>query len=335
MDAVAKTHSYLKKGLWITYIICFISLIFFFYTNVYVYMGICILCLMVMGMIYMIVEKKRKQQLEFLIQNTDAIIDQKPFNIIDGEGEISLLSHKLYILNKRYYSLLKKMKQEQLELKDYIENISHQLKTPITSIRLNEEILLETMESSKQKEKIKQIYHQTLKMNQLVEELLTLALLDSQSIEFKYEHYSIESLIEDVEEDLHYLLQQKHMSIQLHHHQETLLCDKKWMEEALKNIIKNYVEKNQDNFIDIFIENSESLTRISIQDHGDGFLEVDIPHLFERFYRGQSRDYHGVGIGLALSKEIIEQHHGMITAKNQGGAYIEITIPQLLAKKKI
>lgn len=288
-----------------------------------------------MGYFYKILQKRQKKQLEYLIDNADAIIDQKPLDIIDGEGEISLLSHKLYILNKRYHSLLEKMKQEQLELKDYIENISHQLKTPITSIRLNEELLLETIESSQQKEKIKQIYVQTLKMNQLVNDLLTLALLDSQSMEFEFHHHPIETLIEDVEEDLEYLLQERHMDIQLHHHQESILCDKKWMEEALKNIIKNHIEKNQNSVIDITVEEMESLTKIMIQDHGEGFLDEDIPHLFERFYRGKKKDYQGVGIGLALSKEIIEQHHGLIKATNQQGACIEISIPQLLAKKKI
>lgn len=290
---------------------------------------------MIEGYIYIVLQKRQKKELEYLIHNADAIIDQKPLNIIDGEGEISLLSHKLYILNKRYYSLIEKMKQEQIELKDYIENISHQLKTPITSMRLNEELLLETIESSKQKEKIEQIYIQTLKMNQLVNDLLTLALLDSQSIELQYNHYPIEILIEDVEEDLDYLLQEKQMSIQLHHHQESILCDKKWLEEAFKNILKNHIEKNEKSQIDIFVEETESLTQIMIQDHGEGFLEEDIPYLFERFYRGKKKDYKGIGIGLALSKEIVEQHHGIIKASNQQGACIEISIPKLLAKKKL
>lgn len=335
MDTIKKAHPYLKKCLLIFYILSFLFLILFVKIkhDFYLYGLIC--CLILIGLIYIILDKRQNKQLEYLIRYTDAIIDQKPLDIIDGEGKISLLSHKLYILNKRYYSLLEKMKQEQLELKDYIEKISHQLKTPITSIRLNEELLLETMDSSKQKEKIEQIYIQTLKMNQLVNDLLTLALLDSQSIEFQYNHYPIEILIEDIEEDLDYLLQEKQMMIQLHHHQESILCDKKWMEEALKNILKNHIEKNQESIIDIFVDETESLTQMTIQDHGNGFLEEDIPHLFERFYRGKKKDYNGVGIGLALSKEIIEQHHGLIKARNQQGACIDISIPKLLAKKKI
>lgn len=335
MDTIKKAHPYLRKCLLIFYLLSFVCLAFFIYTQHYFYLYSLIGCLIAIGLIYTVVEKRQKQQLEYLIHNADAIIDQKPLDIIDGEGEISLLSHKLYILNKRYYSLLEKMKQEQIELKDYIENISHQLKTPITSMRLNEELLLETMKESKQKEKIEQIYIQTLKMNQLVNDLLTLALLDSQSIELKYNHYPIEILIEDIEEDLDYLLQEKQMRIQLHHHQESILCDKKWMEEALKNILKNHIEKNQGSIIDVFVDETESLTQIVIQDHGKGFLEEDIPHLFERFYRGKKKDYQGIGIGLALSKEIIEQHHGLIKARNQQGACIDISIPKLLAKKKI
>ena len=88
-------------------------------------------------------EQKNKKKQIVLIQCCDAIIEQKDFSIIDGESKESLLSNKLYLLNKRYHQSLKAIKKEQLKLKDYIEDISHQLKTPITSIRIQTELLLE------------------------------------------------------------------------------------------------------------------------------------------------------------------------------------------------
>jgi len=278
--------------------------------------------------------EKLKKQLKHLIKNTDAIIERKPLEIIDGEGEISVLSHKLFILNQRYYGLIQQMKQEQIELKDYIENISHQLKTPITSMRINEELLFNHIENKKEKEKLNEIYIQTLKINQLVDDLLTLALIDSHSIQFYFQQYSLEMMINDIEEDLDFLLRKNHMTIQLHQDVQ-ILCDKKWFEEAIKNIIKNCIEKNHNDVIDITINELETLIEIRIQDHGKGFVEEDIPHLFERFYRGIGQDYQGVGIGLALSKNIIEQHHGLIKASNCDGAVIDITLPKIFGKKKI
>lgn len=280
-------------------------------------------------------QKNQSQQLQYLIHNCDAIIDQKELDIIDGEGYIGLLSHKLYTLNERYYVLLEQMKQEQIKLKDYIEDISHQLKTPITSMRINEELLLENIDDISMKDKLVHIHEQTLKMSDLINDLLTLALLDSHSIEFHFQDHKVIDLIENIEEDLDYLLTKNQVQIECYHNNEIILCDEKWFSEALKNIIKNYIEKNQNNKIEVEVKTTEALTYISIQDHGEGFSLNDLPHLFERFYRGEKKDYQGIGIGLAMAKEIVEEHHGHIKAMNKNGAFIEITIPKVLAKKKI
>lgn len=335
METLKKTHPYIQKIVWVSYFICILCgcLFLIYHHNVLIVLNLFGLVICGLGHVYLSYDHKTK--LKYLISHVDAIVDQKPVDIIDGEGEISLLSHKLFILSKRYYSLLEKMKQEQLQLKDYIENISHQLKTPITSMRLNEELLLETLTESQYKNKLEQIHIQTLKMNQLVNDLLTLALLDSQSLVFHFDHYAIDVLIEDVEEDLDYLLVQKEMTIQLHQHNTYIFCDKKWMEEAIKNIVKNSIDKNEKSVIDIDVTETETLLCIQIQDHGVGFLKEDIPYLFERFYRGSQKDYNGIGIGLALSKEIIEQHHGTIEARNQQGALVEIMLPKIIAKKKL
>ena len=94
-------------------------------------------------------QNHKKKQMNYLIQCCDAIIEQKDFSIIDGESKESLLSNKLYVLNKRYHQSLEAVKKEQLKLKDYIEDISHQLKTPITSIRIQTELLLEENQNKK------------------------------------------------------------------------------------------------------------------------------------------------------------------------------------------
>lgn len=272
---------------------------------------------------YFLEQKNKKKQMNYLIQCCDAIIEQKDFSIIDGESKESLLSNKLFLLNKRYHQSLKAIKKEQLKLKDYIEDISHQLKTPITSIRIQTELLLE----ENQNEKLYAIEHQIQRIQLLVNDLQTIALLNSHNIQYCFKEYDLEMLIDEIEEDLDYLNPQIHLNENI-----KLLCDEKWFIEALENIIKNCLEKNSTS-LSIFVYENETTLKMIIQDQGNGFKEKDLPFLFQRFYRGENSK--GTGLGLYIAKEIIEAHHGFIKAYNQQGACFEIVLPQMKMKKKI
>ena len=267
-------------------------------------------------------QNHKKKQMNYLIQCCDAIIEQKDFSIIDGESKESLLSNKLYVLNKRYHQSLKAVKKEQLKLKDYIEDISHQLKTPITSIRIQTELLLE----ENQNKKLYSIEHQIQRIQLLVNDLQTIALLDSHNIQYCFKEYDLQTLIDEIEEDLDYLNPQillKNIKV---------LCDEKWFIEALENIIKNCLEKNSTP-LSIFAYENETTLKMMIQDQGNGFKKKDLPFLFQRFYRGENSK--GTGLGLYIAKEIIEAHHGFMKAYNQQGACFEIVLPQMKMKKKI
>lgn len=287
-------------------------------------MSFMILILLIIYLVCSYFQKKiRTRQMDYLIQCCDDIIDQKQFHIIDGESKESLLSCKLLALNQRYYQTLQSIHQEQCKLKNYIEDISHQLKTPMTSIRINTELLLEQMPN----ERLKAIELQIKRIQNLVNDLQTIALIDSHNIIFDFQKNDLEDLIDDIKEDLSYFNPQIHL-----HNTTTLLCDEKWFVEALENIIKNCLETSFKQ-IDIDVFENDSTHHIVIYDHGKGFDEKDLPHLFERFYRG--KDSQGTGIGLYIAKEIIEAHHGLIRAYNKDGACFEIVIPQFNVKRKI
>lgn len=243
-------------------------------------------------------QNHKKKQMNYLIQCCDAIIEQKDFSIIDGESKESLLSNKLYVLNKRYHQSLKAVKKEQLKLKDYIEDISHQLKTPITSIRIQTELLLE----ENQNKKLYSIEHQIQRIQHLVNDLQTIALIDSHNIQYCFKEYDLEMLIDEIEEDLDYLNPQIHLN-------------------------KNSTP------LSIFVYENETTLKMMLQDQGNGFKKKDLPFLFQRFYRGENSK--GTGLGLYIAKEIIEAHHGFIKAYNQQGACFEIVLPQMKMKKKI
>lgn len=334
MDTIKKTHNFTKEFIF-SYVISFFSLLCFIVTSIQYWLYVLLVFFILLGIFSYFNLKSQKKSMKYLILQADAIVEEKSLPIIDGEGEISLLSHKLFMLSHRFLTFIETLKNEQIQLKDYIENISHQLKTPITSIRLNQELLLETVQDKSQRNKLVQISKQIEKMSQLVEQLLTLALIDSHSIQFDFQDYPIESIFDRVEENLEYLFLETHTSLGFEHYQGIIFCDLKWFCEAIENIVKNCVEKNHNNQINIEILQDESLTRFIIRDHGKGISKEDLPHLFERFYRGENSSSDGVGIGLALSKQIIEEHHGLIRAYNDHGAVFEITIPRILAKKKI
>lgn len=274
------------------------------------------------------------QQLDYLINCSEMIIENnhQHLDIIDGEGKIGILSHKLYILNERFANLIEKINQEKLKLKDYIEDISHQIKTPITSMRINEELLLNQPLDQQQYDKINNIHIQTLKINHLIAALLRLAKVESNSIDYDFQEYYLYEIIDNVENILTPLLLKNNTRLNFSNNSLKIKCDFIWFSEALENIIKNCIEINPDDVIDIDSKEDNFQVKILIHDHGPGFETKDLNHLFERFYT--TKNSQGFGIGLALAKEIIKGHYGTIEAKNDQGALFIITIPKIMVKKK-
>jgi len=171
------------------------------------------------------------------------------------------------------------------------------------------------------------IEHQIQRIQHLVNDLQTIALIDSHNIQYCFKEYDLQTLIDEIEEDLDYLNPQIHLNKNI-----KVLCDEKWFIEALENIIKNCLEKNSTS-LSIFAYKNETTLKMMIQDQGNGFKEKDLPFLFQRFYRGENSK--GTGLGLYIAKEIIEAHHGFMKAYNQQGACFEIVLPQMKMKKKI
>ena len=280
--------------------------------------------------------RKLKKQLQSLILISQDIIEQKPHHslIIDGESPIAVLSSHLTILDTRMKAMIERLHLEKAHLKDYIEDISHQIKTPLTSMILREEMLLEMIQDESQKELLLQIYHQTEKIKDLVESLLHLAQIESHSIDYHKKEYILKDLLEHISESLSPLKEKYDVYFHYFNTDTLIYCDEKWMSEAIENILKNCIEQKEHSTIDISCQNHSSYLTISIQDHGDGFLKEDLPHIFERFYRGKHPKGDGIGIGLAMSKGIIEAHHGHIEVMNHQGALFQITLPYKNTKSK-
>lgn len=233
------------------------------------------------------------------------------------EEDLSILKNEIYktaiTLNEQTL-LLKKDKES---LKDSLSDISHQLKTPLTSINLMIDTLRhqDNLSSTERRELLNNIHRKITNTNFLVHSLLKLSKFDANTIEFNRQNNTLSKILKEVLDNLSTLSDLKDIKINIKGSKDiSLYCDYKWEVEALTNIIKNCIEhSNNSSKIDITYQKNDIFTKIIIQDNGCGISKKDLPHIFERFYKAQNSSKDSIGIGLSLAKTIIEKDNGYIT----------------------
>lgn len=208
-----------------------------------------------------------------------------------------------------------------------IADIAHQLKTPLTSMSLMTE-LLEEHQTKEAAEYLVRLKNQVERLKNLVSALLTLAKLDSHTLMFKKEQIDIQELLKEAASPLREMMAEKKIELGLPETKQIFIqADMQWTSEALLNILKNAVEHTPENGrLTVSCEKNPLYTEIIVEDGGKGFEKKDIPHLFERFYRGQGAAKDSAGIGLALAKLIVESQDGHILAENSSGGHARFLI---------
>ena len=237
------------------------------------------------------------------------------------EDELSKLRNELYKTTVLLKESAENSEQEKINLSNSLADISHQLKTPLTSIRILLDNINENPQMDKQtkKEFLNEISKQIDWISSLTISLLKLAKFDSGSIVMNDEMVDVTKLMNEVISNLDILLDLKNIQIiKKYDNKATIKADYKWQIEALTNILKNAIEHSKENSkIIITTINTSVFTKIIIQDEGEGIDSKDIKHIFERFYKGKNSSENSVGIGLALAKNIIEKNNGMINCKSE------------------
>lgn len=232
------------------------------------------------------------------------------------EDELSILKNEIYKITVMLKENAENSIKDKINLKNSLSDISHQLKTPLTSITIMLDNILENpnMDSNIRNEFIKDIKRQIININFLVASLLKLSKLDACSINFINKKEYIKDILDESIKNVGALCDLKNITINLSGDEEgQIYCDFKWQVEAITNILKNCVEHSNENCkIDINYQQNKMYSKIEIQDYGSGILEKDLPHIFERFYKGEKSSSESIGIGLALSKSIIEKNNGYI-----------------------
>lgn len=233
------------------------------------------------------------------------------------EGELSILQNNLYkviTLLKTQNELLAK---DKVYLADSLADISHQLKTPLTSMMVMTDLMKNEKNEQKNNEFLEIIENQLDKMRWLIQNLLKVSKLDAGTVAFKSEQVSALDVITESLKPFLVTLDLKQISLVNTAEDFIFTGDKNWTVEALGNIIKNCLEHTDKNgTLEIFTECTNVYNSVFIRDNGRGIAKEDLPHIFERFYHGKNSSGESVGIGLALAKMVAEKEKAAILVES-------------------
>lgn len=250
------------------------------------------------------------------INNRQFDIDINDFN----EGELSILKNEISKTTIMLRQVADNSVKDKLNLKDSLGDISHQLKTPLTSITIMIDNILDSpdMNEKTRKKFLINIKREILNINFLVMSLLKLSKFDANVVKFNKESVYLKDIIIESIKNVSMIKELKNITIKVSGDDNIkLLCDFKWQVESITNILKNSIEHTSEyGTVEVNYSENKLYTRILIKDNGKGIDNDDLPHIFDRFYKGENGSDDSFGIGLSLSKTIIEKEGGSITVKS-------------------
>ena len=276
--------------------------------------------------------KQRDKKINQITQYINEIKNRKyDLNINENsEDELSNLKNELYKITIMLKEESEISRQDKEKIKMSVEDISHQLKTPLTSIMIMLDNLKDNpnMDEDTKQKFIFEISKQVDWINWLVISILKLSRLEADVVKFSNNKINVKKFIDEIIGNLEIPIEIKNQKISIEGDEAaSFIGDYKWQQEAITNIIKNAIEHNKENGkITIKYEENVLFTKITIIDEGQGIAKEDLKHIFERFYKAQNSSDNSVGIGLSLAKNIIEKNNGMINCKSEIGNGTEFIV---------
>ena len=279
------------------------------------------------------INKKNQSKKIKEITNLIEQINRKNYYLnIDNntEDELSILKNEIYkttvMLKEEAYNSNK----DKDNIKKSIEDISHQLKTPLTSISIMLDNIIDDpdMDANVRNDFINDINREINNINFLVKSLLKLSRFDINAVNYNSQNNSVKSIMDKVMNNVSTLSDLKNIKIDLNIKNDfNLYCDFNWQVEALTNIVKNSIEHSfKDKNIIINASDEKLYSKIEIINYGIGINDKDIKHIFDRFYKGENSNEDSFGIGLSLAKTIIEKNNGKISVSSKENDKTTFTI---------
>lgn len=283
--------------------------------------GILILlsCLLVLA-VFLLAENYRYRRLQRLSTDLDnLLVSGTPLPISEyNEGELSILANQIQKITLLLKESAEVVNADKKYLADSLADISHQLRTPLTSMNLTASMLRNPeLTTEKRIELSRELRNLLTRTDWLVETLLKISKLDAGTVKLIQKPVRVKDMISRAAEPLAIPLDLRNQQLVIHCKDETFTGDPIWTAEALCNILKNCTEHTPEGgTITVTASETSLYTQVEVEDTGAGFDPKDIPHLFERFYKGVNASVNSYGIGLALARTVISSQNGSVHAMN-------------------
>ena len=237
-----------------------------------------------------------------------------------SEDELSILKTEIYKTTVILKEAAENSNKDKANLKKSMEDISHQLKTPLTSILVMLDNMIEDpdMDPGVRNDFVIDIKRNVVNINFLVQNILKLSKFDANTIKFMKAPNSIKAIAEEAIKNVSPLCDLKNVNIEFHSQEDAqIVCDYKWQVEAVTNILKNAIDHSKDSDkVIINMDDNNVYSSIDVINYGEAISKKDMQHIFERFYKGENAKADSVGIGLALAKTIINEDNGTISVES-------------------
>ena len=283
------------------------------------------------GGIYVYKMRKYKKSLRRLSGEMDRILHGSGELVLGSyeEGEISILRDEIYKMTVRLREQSETLTEDKEALADSLADISHQIRTPLTTLNLMTARMMREGDDPEQRKRILREMNRMLeRIEWLITALLKISKLDAGAICLEPADISMEGFLKKVMEPFEIQMDLRDQRCRIEGAEGmTFTADEAWTLEAVRNVVKNSLEYTPNGeALEISCEDNPLYTEISVSDSGPGIDPEDLPHLFERFYKGKNAGSSSFGIGLALAQSIMSRQNGVIRAENrkEGGSRFRI-----------
>ena len=279
---------------------------------------------------------REHRNIRLLSSRIDSILHNDTFLTPEEfqEGDLAILQDEIYKMAVRLHEQSEQLSQDRTKLSNALEDISHQIRTPLTSLYLMTERLKQQPLDKAQLLLLHQMNQMLDRINWLITTLLKMSKLEAGSITYQFTNVKMKDFLQEVLNPMEISMDLRRQTCKICCDDAiSFSCDRTWTLEAISNVLKNSLEYTPDGgTLSLTVSQTALYTELCIIDSGTGIPKEDLPHLFERFYRGQNAGRNSFGIGLSLARLILSRENAIITAGNDSSGGGKFTIRFYTAK---